>query len=358
MARYLSSECTEEERVGVEKWIGSSSENRHSFETLKKIWGLSGQKAEEWRSGRSITSFRLRLKTAESGLRNNRGGTVRLYKIVPRKKAAVIHSISRVLSAAAVILLVVGTVYLATLLKEFAQERKTSEEKPVVSYEQISTRPGQRITLTFADGTRILLNSASSLRYADVPDGKREFFLSGEAFFEVVHSDRRPLIVKTDDAVIRDMGTKFDVESWPGDRRTRVAVAEGEVTLSAKSQAGSQSATVTRGRYSVVMDGKIAVPPSYTDIGENLAWLKGFLLFRNEPIAGVFKQLRRKYGLHCSASDPSILSRTITATFTGEQTPDEILKIIALSLNVNYRSSRDSVQFVLRKPFLRRNKTN
>ncbi|HQT90704.1 MAG TPA: FecR family protein, partial [Candidatus Kryptobacter bacterium] len=220
LARYLASECTEAERLGVERWINSSSKNRRTFETLKAIWGLSGDKAEQWRSVRSITSFRLRLKTAEFDSRNNRGGTVRLYKIIPRQSTAGAYSISRALSIAAVILLVAGTAYLATFLKQVALDRQTSEKKPAVSYRQISTNPGQRIALTFADGTRILLNSASSLRYADVPDGKREFFLSGEAFFEVVHSDRRPMIVKTEDAVIKDIGTKFDVESWPGTRRT------------------------------------------------------------------------------------------------------------------------------------------
>ncbi|HQT91163.1 MAG TPA: DUF4974 domain-containing protein, partial [Candidatus Kryptobacter bacterium] len=107
-----------------------------------------------------------------------------------------------------------------------------------------------------------------------------------------------------------------------------------------------------------IMNGKIAVPPTLTNIGNRLAWIKGYLIFRNEPIANVFTCLQRTYGIDCSASDPSILSRTITATFTGQQSTKEIMKIIALSLNVNYKSSRDSVQFVLRKPFSKRNKTN
>ena len=350
LARYLASECTEQEKLDVEKWASSGRKNKQAFDTLRKIWKLSDEKTEQWSSGRSITAFRLKLRDAEIHSHNNRRESLKLYKIVPARKAVNVFSLDQIVRVAALLLLLVGTAYMAILMKRVAQ--KSGAMKPVdpAAYEKISTKPGQQVTITFADGTHILLNSASSLRYADVPDGKREFYLTGEAYFEVVHSDRRPLIVKTTSAVIRDIGTKFDVEAWPGDNQTQVAVTEGEVMLTPDGRGNDQSTTITGGKYSVVKNGRITIPPSYTDVSDRIAWTRGELIFHNELMRDVFRQLQRKYGINCYASDPSIYSRTITATFTERETTDEVLRLIALSLKISYRASRDSVLFSMRNP--------
>ena len=52
--------------------------------------------------------------------------------------------------------------------------------------------------MTLSDGTKVWLNSETEMKYPVVFDrGKREVFITGEAFFEVVKDSARPFIVHT-----------------------------------------------------------------------------------------------------------------------------------------------------------------
>jgi len=56
------------------------------------------------------------------------------------------------------------------------------------------------------------------------------------------------------------------------------------------------------------------------------------------------KSLERRYALICVASDSTILSRRLTARFKEEST-DEVLKMISLSVDVRYKRNQDTVIF-------------
>lgn len=357
IARYLGSECTEREKRDIEKWINSTPESREEFGEIRQIWALSGAQKGNRNSWRAIPSLRKKLRDAARENADADPVRVLLYKIAPERKATGGFSFGRIARIAAVLILLTGMGYMAGYLKEVARNSPALNQGQAAVYENLSTKPGQRVTISFEDGTKVLLNSASSLRYAVDPDGTRRFYLTGEAYFEVVLTHRRPFIIHTENAVIRDIGTKFDVEAWPGDDLTQVTVTEGEVFLRPSGQQAGPPATVLRGQYSVVKGRRIIVPPSVTDVADRTAWVRGVLIFHNEPISTVFRSLQRKYGIQCYASDRSILRRTLTATFTDHQTRQEILKIIALSLKLNYKTSKDSVLFSTKEPFASQQRT-
>ena len=373
LSRYFASECTEEEKRKVEQWVDASEKNREAFGKLKAVWELSGAKSWRWNSKRAIIALRLKLKESESFMGRHNGHSFRLYRIIRDRRSAMVHYINVMARVAAALLVLVGTFYAAYYIRKLALEVNTQKPKsPAPAFEEISTKSGQQATLKFADGTKVILNSDSKLRYRNNLIGDREFYLDGEAYFDVAHSESRHLIVQTARAVIRDIGTKFDVKSWDDDEQTKVVVADGEVFIHTnrmisrvqdlRSRANSpekfsqifaqRNVLVSRGQYSVVKEDGTVIPPSYTNIKRNIAWLDGKLVFYNEPMSSVMKRLRRKYGLECFAADSSILSRTVTATLDDRLTPQQVLNIIALSLNVTYRTSKDSVLFVPSKPLL------
>ncbi len=349
VGRYLASECSERERLQIEEWINSSPESRQTFDELREIWMLSGGRSGEWNSWRSLPSLRKKLGEVAVDVDRTNQAEIFLYKIVPTK-ASEGSLPGRLLQIAAVMMVLIGAAYIGLYLREVAKRYSAVSQERAALHETISTKSGQRVTISFEDGTRILLNSASSLRYANVPSGRREFHLTGEAYFEVVHSNRRPLIVRTSDAVIRDVGTKFNIAAWPGDGQTQVAVTDGKVLLTPNGQLNARPTTITGGEYSVVRKGRIAVEPTYTDVGDKIAWIRGELIFHNERIRNVFRQLQWNYGIKCYATQPSIYSRTLTATFTSHQTRQDIIRIIALALRISYKASNDSVLFSTRNP--------
>jgi transmembrane sensor len=123
----------------------------------------------------------------------------------------------------------------------------------------IAAAPAQQTSVTLRDGTRIVLNAGSRLRY---PDGfgveARDVELEGEGYFEVAHDPSRPFRVHAAGSVTEDLGTRFVVRAHPELRRVDVAVAEGYVSL--RRDGASTRSTIGAGqRGRVESDGSVTV---------------------------------------------------------------------------------------------------
>lgn len=346
LSRYFSSRCSEEEKLKVEAWISANTRNKELFDGLKSVWELSGRVGKEWDFAHSIQKLSAMMKETETP--SPRNGNLRLYRITPKPASGFMKPFIKI--AAAVVALL-GTLYGVHYLREKALEKEAYALNRSFAIEEASTKPGQQATIRFADGTKVALNSASYLRYSDDPEGSRDIYLDGEAYFEVVHSDSHPFIVHAGSETIRDVGTKFDVKAWSDDNSARVAVLDGAVSIQTNDRT-EKDVFVFHNQYCVVGRDGIVLPPTYADVSRMLEWMDGKLVFHDAPMSEVIKQIRRKFGLFCSVSDTSILSKRITTTFDKREPPKRVLDIIALSLNLTYKTSRDSVIFMFSRPFL------
>jgi transmembrane sensor len=353
LVRYLASECTDEERRKIERWISASRKNREFFESVKTAWEVSSNKSPEWDSKQAFKSFQSKLNEAgaHGGTRLNKGP--KLYRIIPHRAVWKNHALVYGVGIAASVLLMIGSFYALSELKLMALRGKhavtSAKDRPIV--EEITTGVGQQVTLRFSDGTKVFLNAASKLRYVDNPQNTRDMQLDGEAYFEVNQFSGHPLVIHTEHAVVKDIGTKFDVRSWSEDRETRVIVTEGKVMVR-PNHFNEGSVTVSHGQYSIIEPHQIRILPVHQNVIKEMEWVNGRLVFYDEPMGRVFKQLRRYYGFSCFAGDTSILRKTLTATFDRRVSSHEVLSIIALSLNVTYKVSGDTVLFVSTKPHL------
>lgn len=82
---------------------------------------------------------------------------------------------------------------------------------PVLSEQVGVTAIGQQTTLQLDDGSEILLNTETSLRYRSRLRSREISLERGEALFTVVHDGWRPLFVQAGNAEIKDIGTTFSV---------------------------------------------------------------------------------------------------------------------------------------------------
>ncbi|MCL4540065.1 MAG: FecR domain-containing protein [Bacteroidetes bacterium] len=286
------------------------------------------------------------MKDSESPSGTDHQGSFRVLRIQSHKIHNHSFSLRSAAGIAALVLFAVGTIYLSGGLKKKVLENRTPSARSANVYEEISTKPGEQATLTLSDGTRILLNSASRLRYNHDALGNRDFYLIGEAYFIVAPGHKAPVVVRTNMAVVRDIGTKFDVSAWPDDDQTRIAVTQGEVIVHANHPVKDRSAMVTSGQFTAVTSEGIVSSPTYTNVNRIISWTRGRLVFYNEPMSDVIKQLQRRYGIKCFLADASIGVKTLTATFDDRVSAKEVLDIIALSLKLRYKTSKDSVLFI------------
>ena len=91
---------------------------------------------------------------------------------------------------------------------------------------------GERGELTLPDGTKVQINSESSIIYPKGFRGDtRTVYLSGEANFDVHKDKKRPFIVKTSLLSFRALGTKFNIQAYSEDRKTITTLENGKVQI-------------------------------------------------------------------------------------------------------------------------------
>jgi len=342
LSRYFASMCSDKERLEVEAWIKADTQNEELFKRLKRVWDLSGFAGGEWDYARPIQKLRAVMRETETS--SSRNGFPRLYRITPKPARSAI-SMKSIFQIAAAIVALLGALYAVQLLREKALEKQNKSASSEFAIEEASTKPGQQATFRFADGTIVALNSASRLRYIDNPEGSRDVYLEGEAYFEVVHSDDHPFVVHVGNEAVKDVGTKFDVKAWSDDDNTRVAVMEGVVSVQPNGET-KKDIVVSRNEYCVINSNGVILPPTHTDVSRDIGWMSGKLVFHDAPMSEVAKQIWRRFGICCSVADTSILSKKITTSFDRQDPPGRVFEMIALSLNLTYKASKDSVIFM------------
>jgi transmembrane sensor len=245
--------------------VRASPEHLRAFLEIAAIWGQSA-KVEATR-GLTVEAL-LAQATTESNIVDMSTGTVRdptgsgevsrfrqsRSSRVGRPLAGKALMIRRFAVAAAVLVVVAGSLAVWSRLSGSG------------SY---TTQVGERRSLRLADGSTMTLNSMSRVRIEFTQTARTVALLQGEALFQVAGNPMRPFAVRSDDTVIRAVGTEFDVKR--GKLGTRVTVLEGKVAVIAKAATAASDPAPP-----VSAAGRRAVPgavgPDATDLpGESAA---------------------------------------------------------------------------------------
>jgi len=197
-----------------------------------------------------------------------------------------------------------------------AKLKATADE---LSYQsKAGTADGRSVTLvvpatkdykiTLSDGTRVWMNSSSSLRFP-LHFGKRsrEVHLTGEAYFEVTKNKEQEFIVHTGSADVRVHGTSFNVNAYDK-AQFSTALVEGSVSA------------VKDGKLLKLKPGEKAVLSKdnlhmeHFDIQEVLGWMQGTYFFHNQALSDIAPVISRWFDVKVAWESPSIAQQT----FTGE----------------------------------------
>lgn len=156
----------------------------------------------------------------------------------------------------------------------------------------VQTAAGERRAVDLPDGSRIALNGATRI----VLDKARPRFARierGEALFNIVHDESRPFEVEAGDALMRDMGTVFNVVH--DGKALEVAVAEGAVLFNP----GRESKSLRPG----MAVRKVRGAPLWTGRAEGVgAWREGRLVYASAPASRVAADLSRNLGTAVSVA--------------------------------------------------------
>jgi transmembrane sensor len=200
-----------------------------------------------------------------------------------------------------------------------------------------STSRGQYATVKLADGSEVTLAPESRLTIAaDFSRGAREIVLDGEAIFSVRHDAARPFKVSAGDAVIVDVGTRFDVRAYDADAAVTVAVVEGSVSLGAalpdSLKRGVKPLVLAAGDVGT-LDGRSAQVMAKRGVAAAyLAWANGTLSFVDRPLPEVLRAIERWHDVEVRIAGDALATRLVTAEFS-RQSASEMLDALAIALN-------------------------
>ena len=124
--------------------------------------------------------------------------------------------------------------YLIAMLYYNPFEDKSIADNPGKNY-RISVPFGSKANVELPDGSQVSLNSGSVLTYSkDFGKNSRIVTLEGQGYFDVSENKQVPFYVKTKDIVIKVLGTKFDVKSYPEDTTTETTLLSGKIEIYSK----------------------------------------------------------------------------------------------------------------------------
>jgi transmembrane sensor len=311
LARYLAGECSGREMARVEAWVQESPERRELLRLLAGIW----ESPEIDTQGRDVQD--LWLATAERA---------EIMRKPEKPRLSFLGSLRtrRILPFAAILLAGVALPYFVWRFSKTAPSPDIN-----LMLHTVLVANGQQESLELSDGTRVVLDAGSSFQYPSEFWGEaREVYLEGEGLFEVSMDSRRPFIIYAQDALIRVLGTRFNVRAWQNSKKVEVVVSRGRVSLGPELAAARDAVVISEGQLSTLPEGQMPTQPQTVDVEKHFIWLDREADFRDVPLQEILFQLERWYDVRFVLRDRSIALVRLTV-YIDNRPIDEILELIA-----------------------------
>jgi len=160
-----------------------------------------------------------------------------------------------------------------------------------VVYDTITVPRGGTFNVTLSDGSKMWLNAATTVRYPEKFTGseRKVELLTGEAYFEVVHNAKKPFRVLSNNQVVEDIGTHFNIKAYNDEPFVKTTLVEGRIKVSA----GETYRIINPGQQAILANNQINIIP--VDVTEEIAWKNGDFQFDNADVRTVMRELARWY---------------------------------------------------------------
>jgi ferric-dicitrate binding protein FerR (iron transport regulator) len=221
--------------------------------------------------------------------------------------------------------------------------RTSLPEHQAFELKEVSVEQKKQMDIALSDGTKITLDAGSIFQYPEEFKGKtREVILTGEGYFNVALNKEKPFIVHANNAVIKVLGTRFNVRAWPHNRRVRVAVAEGQVSLRSEKAADEEAVVLLEGQMSTLPEKGRPSEPAEVDVKKYLGWINREVFFEDTPFHEILYQLERWYDLRFVLEDDSIASDRLTVHIQNKPVED-MLELITTLTDLKYERTGRTV---------------
>ncbi|MGP1717605.1 MAG: FecR domain-containing protein [Methylophilus sp.] len=194
------------------------------------------------------------------------------------------------------------------------------------------THTGQQEKIMLADGSQLMMNTATSVDIAYSDHERRLILRQGEIFISTAADELRPLLVQTPHGTAQALGTQFNVRLKP--HETRVSVHQGQVKL--RPERGAPSLVIASGHQAGFSNDSVT---NLTPTTNESAWLDGKLVAEQMRLGAFLDELSR-YRSGVIRYDQTVADMAVSGVFPLLDT-DRVLQSLlqALPLRIDYFSS-------------------
>lgn len=305
LQKYISGEASEIEKKKVTEWIQTSPENLREYLAQRKLYDIA-----LWQS-----------KVIEENVLDER-------KIVTIRPIA--YWVARIV---AIVVIVFGLIY-------YWMGRRDTEK---IAYQSIYVPTGQRAELILADGTKVWLNSRTTLKFpTNFKGDARNVILDGEGFFSVVKNEKTPFIVKTNKYDVKVLGTEFNVLAYSTDSVWETSLLKGAIAIQINGEDKlhlQPNTMATLQKNGLVKQGLKKM--------EYFRWREGVIYFDNISVGEIIKKLELYYGVDIIVNNLTILNNRYTGKFRAGDGIEHILKVLRLNNRFTYEKDDETNRIII-----------
>ena len=210
-----------------------------------------------------------------------------------------------------------------------------------LTYNTINVPYGKVFNLELSDGTKVYLNSGTSIKYPVnfINNLDREVFIDGEAFFEV-NSNKSQFIVSSNNTSAYVYGTKFNFKDYPEDNFSEVILTEGSLGVSEISNniKNNDVLMIRPGERAKVNYSSGEIERSRVNTSLYTSWIDGRVAFRNESLPSMIQKLERIYNVIIINNNKDIEEKYFTATILyKEESINDVLSYLSEVYGLKYQ---------------------
>ncbi|SEW53911.1 FecR family protein [Chitinophaga arvensicola] len=226
---------------------------------------------------------------------------------------------------------------------ELAYSRQHNDTRAIPDTNSISTPAGEQFTIVLADGSKVKLNTTSSLRYPVFFAGKREVYLSGEACFEVVADPANPFIVHVNGTTVQALGTVFNIKAYPEEKISKTTLVSGAVNVNVSGK--NQLLHIGQQLNYDLSGNRYWMKEVNTEVVT--AWKEGIFAFENERISDMMTEIGRWYNMDVSFTKGNA-NRKFSAKIIRYEKINEVLKRLELTGSMTFAIQKNSIIVTIR----------
>jgi transmembrane sensor len=325
LRRYVNGDCTEEEIEKVHRWYAA------------------------------IGDKKLRLDEAEKA-RVKARVLANIRKVLPaealRKRRYLISDVFFKVAAAILVLGLCG-VWLLTGGDSFTRDNRGGEISRLSDAMIVENTSDSSKVYALAEGSTVKLEPLGRIRFErDFSRDRREVYLTGKAFFDIVKDPARPFYVYSGKIATRVLGTSFFVDAPANADKVEVRVITGKVSVFQITEDRSSEDDKSSIVKSADTNGVVLSPNQKVKYFiEGGHWVTGLVedpvpvkpleketlsfVFDNTPLKAVLADVNERYGIEVVTENEKIYECTFTGDVSRMSLYD-LLDVISTAVGSNY----------------------